>query len=188
MQVHGHVADFIEEQRSTLGRLQQALLAVLRAGEGALDMPEQLGFDQRGHQRGAIHRSKRALFAGSRKMHAPGHQFLAGAALPQNQNRILMQAHFLDDFINALHALGDADQAAEARPGAQLFSQQLIFLLQLHGPGGAFQARAQLLDAERLGDIVDRAQARGGHRGINRAVLRQHDHRQQRVGVMNALE
>src|SRR6267154_1850194 len=73
--------------------------------------------------------------------------------------------------VNALHALGDADQPAEAGTGAQLFAQQLIFLLQLDGACGALQARTQLLNAKRFRYIVDHAQARGSHRGIDGSIL-----------------
>ena len=64
----------------------------------------------------------------------------------------------------------------------------MIFLLEFHGARRALQTRAQLLDAEGLGYVVDGAQPRGGHRRIDRSILRQHDHWQTRVGVVHALQ
>ena len=46
-----HVADLVEEQRAALRELEPALLAILRAGERALLVAEQLRFDQRLGQR-----------------------------------------------------------------------------------------------------------------------------------------
>src|SRR6266478_505978 len=64
----------------------------------------------------------------------------------------------------------------------------MIFLLQFHGARRALQPRAQFLDAKGLGYVVHGAQPRGRYRRIDRSVLRQHDHRQIRVGVAHALQ
>jgi len=50
--------------------------------------------------------------------------------------------------------LGNSHQPAKARPGAQLFAQQAVFPLQLHGAGHALQPRAQFFQAKRLGHII----------------------------------
>jgi hypothetical protein len=47
------LADFIEEQRAAVGQFQFALLVAVGAGEAALDVPEQLGFEQGLRQAGA---------------------------------------------------------------------------------------------------------------------------------------
>jgi hypothetical protein len=83
---------------------------------------------------------------------------------PQNQNRVLVLAHLLNRFVDPLHSLGQTDEASEARPRAQLLPQQLIFLLQLDGPRSSLQPRAQLFDAKRFRDVVDRAHPCGRHR------------------------
>jgi hypothetical protein len=46
LQVEGHVADFVEEQRAALGLLEAAAALRLRAGEGAALVAEQLAFQQ----------------------------------------------------------------------------------------------------------------------------------------------
>src|SRR6267378_6540197 len=104
-------------------------------------------------------------------MHALGHQFLTGAAFAENKNGIFVEADLLDDFVNALHTLGDADQPAEAGPGAQLFAQELIFLLQLDGTSRPLQPRTQLLNAKRFRYIVHRAQASRSNSRIYGSVL-----------------
>src|SRR5580698_4089877 len=53
------VADFIDEERATIGLLEPAHAAIGGAGEGSFDMPEKLGFDESGGNRGAIDRHER---------------------------------------------------------------------------------------------------------------------------------
>ena len=42
-----HLADFVEEDGAAVGDLQQARPVAVRVGEAALDVAEQLGFEQR---------------------------------------------------------------------------------------------------------------------------------------------
>ena len=44
--LHRHVADLIEKQRAAFGLLEAPDMSILRAGEGALLVAEQLGLDQ----------------------------------------------------------------------------------------------------------------------------------------------
>ena len=60
---HVHVADLVEEQRAALGQLEAALLERVGAGERALLVAEQLGFDQAAGQRRAAHLDERLLRA-----------------------------------------------------------------------------------------------------------------------------
>ena len=106
-------------------------LRVLRAGEGAFHVAEQFGFDQRGNQRGAVHRNEGLVLARARKMNRARHQLLARSALAQNQHRIVVLADLFDQLVDALHLGRDADQAAKARAGAQLLAKNAIFLVQL---------------------------------------------------------
>ena len=46
LRLHRHVADLVEKQRAAFGLLEAADMAVLRAGEGALLVAEQLGLDE----------------------------------------------------------------------------------------------------------------------------------------------
>ena len=59
----GDVADFVEEQRAALGQLEAPFLPLLRAGERALLVAEQLRFDQALGQRRAAHLDERLVRA-----------------------------------------------------------------------------------------------------------------------------
>ncbi len=99
------------------GGFEQSLLVVLRSGERALDVAEQLRFDQRRHQRRTVHRSERRSLRGPGKMNRARHQLLPRPALPENQHRIFVLAHFLDQLVHPLHPRRHADEAAETRAG-----------------------------------------------------------------------
>jgi len=101
---------FHPEKACPLGGLEQTLLGLHGPGEGALDVAEQLGFDQRGHQRRTIHRRERPVLARSRKMNASRHELFPRSTFPQDQHGILVLAHLFDHFIDALHFHGNADQ------------------------------------------------------------------------------
>src|SRR5580704_14031813 len=126
-----------------------------RPSESALDVAEKLGFDQRGHQRRTIDWHEGTVFARPGIVHAARHQFFSRATFSQNQDRILMLADLLNRLVDPLHSFGYADNASEPWPRAQLFPQQLIFLLELDSPRSALQSRAQFFDAERLRHVVD---------------------------------
>ncbi|MNE86294.1 hypothetical protein D3C80_1833790 [compost metagenome] len=44
LQGQGHVADFVEKQGAAIGRIEQALMIAVGAGEGAFAVTEQLAF------------------------------------------------------------------------------------------------------------------------------------------------
>jgi hypothetical protein len=122
LQVDGHVADFVEKERAALGCFQQTLLGLHGASERALHVAEELRFDERGHQRRTVHGGEGALLADSRVMNAFSHQFLARAALTQDQDGIFVLADLFDHFVDALHLCGDADHSAKAGRGAKLLA------------------------------------------------------------------
>jgi hypothetical protein len=80
------LADLVQEQRAAVGGLDQADLARLRVGEGALLMAEQLALDQVRRQRGAVDFHERGRGARTGVVAGARHQLLAGAGLAQNQH------------------------------------------------------------------------------------------------------
>ena len=121
-------------------------------------------------------------------MDAAGDQLFPCAAFAQKQYGIFVLAHLFDHFINALHFHGDADEPAETRPSLQLFPQEAVLLLEFDGAGHAFEARAQLFDAEGLGNVIHGAHARDLHGGFDGAVLRQHHNSHVRVEVVDEFQ
>ena len=79
LRLHRHVADLVEEQRAALGLLEAAGAARVGAGEGALLVAEQLGFDQVARDRRHVDGDERAVAALAVVVQRARDQFLAGA-------------------------------------------------------------------------------------------------------------
>lgn len=154
---------------------------MLRAREGAFHVTEQLGFDQRGYQGGAVHGSKRLVVARPGEMNGARHEFLAGAAFPENQDGIVVLTYLFDQPVHLLHPGRSADQPAKSRARSKLLAQDAIFLVYFEGADHAVELPAKLGDVERLGDVIHGAHARGLHGALDRAVLRQDNHGRLRI-------
>ena len=63
LQREGQVADLVEEDRAVVRLLELPLLSLMRAGERASLVPQQLGLEQSRWDRGAIDFDKRPLIA-----------------------------------------------------------------------------------------------------------------------------
>ncbi len=87
-------------------------------------------------------------------MDGPGHQFLAGAAFPGDQDVDPAAGDLLDQVVDLLHRLALADQAAEGVTPAQLLFQLDVFLAQVLALQGVFDDEADLFVLEGLGDVV----------------------------------
>ena len=61
LQVRGHLADLVKQQRSPLRELEEAFLVCMRAREGALPVPEDLRLDQIFWNGSAVDLDERAL-------------------------------------------------------------------------------------------------------------------------------
>ena len=115
-------------------------------------------------------------------------QFLAGAAFPQDQDRIGVLGNFLDELVHALHAGRHAYECAKTGPALQLLAQQPVFLIHLDGMHQAIQLGAQLLHMEWFRDVVGRAEPGGLDGRLDRSILRQHDDGNFRIVGANSFD
>ena len=88
LQVERELAYLVEKDRSASGRDKEAILGVVGAGKGALDIAEEFALNECRNQRAAIHGQKRFFRVGSEGMDATGDEFLTRAALAQDQDRM----------------------------------------------------------------------------------------------------
>ena len=82
----GQGGDLIQEQGAPRRRLKEAGLDVLGIGKGPGLDAKQLGFQQRVRDGRTIHLDERALGAWATVVHDPGHEPLAGASFPLQQD------------------------------------------------------------------------------------------------------
>src|ERR1700712_1070727 len=81
------VADFIEEKRAAVRRLDAADLALIRARERAALVAEQLGLKQMRGDCAAIDRDERLIAPCGMPLNGCSREFLAGARFAGNKNR-----------------------------------------------------------------------------------------------------
>jgi hypothetical protein len=80
-----HLPDFVQENGAVVGHLELTGFVAVGAREAALDVAEQLGFQERLGNSGAIDRDE-DLGAGTGVIDGASHHFLAGAALAGDEH------------------------------------------------------------------------------------------------------
>ena len=86
LHAQAHLAHFVEEQRAAVGHLQLAELVAIGAGEAALHVAEQLRFQQRFGEAGAIDGHERAVGAQRVRVDLARDEILADAAFTGDQD------------------------------------------------------------------------------------------------------
>ena len=88
LHMEGHIADLVEENRPAVGLFELARLAAFfRSGKGSALIPEELGLEQIFRNRPAVDRHERLVPAAAGQMDRLGHDLLARAGLPGDQDR-----------------------------------------------------------------------------------------------------
>src|SRR5439155_23976196 len=83
------IADFVEEQGAARRLLEQPAPRRVRAGKGALLVPEQLALENPLGERGAVDREIRTVGAAAALVQRAGDQLLARAAFAGDEDRRL---------------------------------------------------------------------------------------------------
>jgi hypothetical protein len=112
LQPHIHFGDFIEQQRAAGGLLELSDSARNRAGERALLVAEQFGFQQMLGDRRAIDRYERLLGAVGAGVDIARQHFLAGAGFAGDHHRSVGARDLLRQFYHLGHRLVAVDQVA----------------------------------------------------------------------------
>ena len=86
LHAQAHLADFVEEQRAAVRQTELADLVAIRAGEAALDVAEQLRFEQRFGDARAVDGHELGRAAARMIVNVPGDDILAGAAFAGHQH------------------------------------------------------------------------------------------------------
>ena len=111
LDLHGdrEVADFVEEERAAICSLGASDTPLAGVGEGALFVPEEFRFHERFGQGGAVEDDERPVLAPRQPLYGPGHEFLARAARPADQDGRFARRDLADVFIDRahLHAVSD---------------------------------------------------------------------------------
>ena len=147
------VADLVEEQRAAVGVLEPALPLAVGAGEGPLDVAEQLALQDVLAEGRAVQRDERLVPPRAVVVQGLGHELLARAALARDQDRGRGRRDLAEPGDDRVHLRRVADDPLEAELLVELpleldvRSRQPLRLRRLVDDG------AQLADVERLGQV-----------------------------------
>src|SRR6185369_9603704 len=86
LQRRGDLADLVEEQGARVGHFELAGLAEDRSGERSFLVAEELAFEQRLGEGGAVDRDERPARPPALAMDRPRRHLLAGSALPADED------------------------------------------------------------------------------------------------------
>ena len=172
-----HLTDLVEEDRALVGGLEAALAHGHRPGERPLLVAEQLGLEERLGQRGAADLDQWMGVALAGPMQRLGDELLAGPRLAGDEDGGVAAGDLADELEDLQHRLRRADDAlALGRALAQLQSK----CADLEAHVGVLEDPAQrgeeVVDLERLGDVVVGAVLHGLDRRGAAAEGRHHDH------------
>ena len=142
---HCHITDFVQKKSAAVGELELAALKLGGARERSFLIAEEFAFDQVFRQCGAVQSYKGILAAMAAAMNLLRQQFLAGTALPLDQNGYICRRDAIGDFKELAHRLGRADHGAELPFSHELSLELLIFFRQLEMLECLFDYQATLL-------------------------------------------
>src|SRR6185369_5726591 len=103
LQGERQLADLIEVDRALVRIFELSGLAAMGAGEGALLVTEELGFEELLRDRRAVDLDERPLTASRRRMDRSGDEVLADPALATDQHRGVGVGDALDDGADGAH-------------------------------------------------------------------------------------
>src|SRR5262249_44953075 len=102
------LADLVEEERPARGRLEEADLAPLGAGEGAALVPEQLALEERLGERGAVELDVGLAGALAATVDLLGDDLLADAGLAEEEHGDRRRRDLVERLVDAPHLrIGD---------------------------------------------------------------------------------
>ena len=110
LQVERHLGDFIEQQRSAAGALENTLARAHGASETAALVAKEFRFDERGRNRRAVDRDEGFVGPRTHRVHRLGHQLLAAATLAADEHGRIRRRDAPDEVAHLLHGGGIADQ------------------------------------------------------------------------------
>ena len=180
-----HVADLVEEEGPAVALLELADPGGDGPGEGALLVAEELRLEQPLGDRRAVDRQERALDPAAVLVDGAGDQFLAGPALAADQDGHVLRRDPADRLVDVEHLRAAADQQVALGPlGAGVGQHDRL----VHQPADLdrlVDLLPELLDVQRLVDVVVGAELDRLDRRLARRDARDEDHRQLRVEVVD---
>src|SRR6185295_7097653 len=154
LQVAPQSANLVEEQRAVGGELELPELLPVRAGERAALVAEQRALGELARNRGEVDGDERRLRIARFPVDQPREQFLAGAALAENQHRRRELRHLVHQIDDVARDLARADDELALGLIGDLRGEGQDLPVQILALAGVADERSQLVVVEVLGDVV----------------------------------
>ena len=179
LRLQAHVPDFVEEQRAVVRHFEASGPGLIRAGERALFMPEQLAFDEFFGDGGAVHRDHGRIGAPAPGVQGAGGEFLARAVFPGEQYPHVRGGDAGQQFLEFEHDRGLADEFVLF---GQNGTEHLIFTAQGARFKGAGRDDDDLFQRKGLFDEIVGPLLDGAYGGLDGSVPR--DHHDGQIGMV----
>ena len=168
LQVELQIADLVEEERAAVGQLELADLLAHGAGEGALLVAEERALDQLARNGSDVDGDERPVGLLGMAVDHARHQFLAGAALAEDEHRGWQVRHLVHAFQHLARGGARArHELAVAALIAHLLRERQHLPVEVLPLGGVRDDRQHGLGRRRLHQEVIRAELHGRHGGIH---------------------
>ena len=171
----GQLADLVQEERPSLGLLEEPRFVPYSAGERAPHVAEELGLEQRIGDRRAVDGDEGSGRAGTGAVDGPRNHFLAGSALPGDQDGGAMRRHPRHDVERGPQCWTFRHHGAGIRSGVEPGGEARHVSPQSLPLFGLPEGEDDFIGTEWLGEIVVRALLHGGNRGVLAAIGAHHD-------------
>ncbi|MCY1516120.1 hypothetical protein D9M68_507340 [compost metagenome] len=182
LQVEGHVADFVEEQRAALGLLEAAAAHGLRAGEGAALVAEEFALEQVLGNGGGVDRHEGAVGARRVLVQRARHQLLARARFAGDEHRDVALRQPADGTEHVLHRGRLAEHFGR---GDHALFGHFLALAFVDGAADEFHSARQV---EGLGQVLEGAALEGRDRAVEVGERGHDDDRQAGVLGLDLVE
>ena len=151
-------------------------------------MSEEPRFEQVNGNGAGVHGDEGAIGTRRVRMDRVRYEFLACAALAVDENRRSAFGDLGDEFKDAPHDIGLADEVPEAEAGTQRLAEGGILLLEPRLLDRLLDLKQQLVVVPGLGEEIVRPQLNRFDRVFERPVRRQHQDRNFGVGAPDFLD
>ncbi len=157
LRARAHVADFVEEQRASVGLLESPDPLLVRAREGTLLVAEQFGLEQVLLQRRAVDLYEVPRVAQRVVVNGARDELFARARFTADEHRRVALGDLLDDVEHALQRGARPDDAVELIDVLLGAAEVLEFVLQALQLERLLDLDLHFLDLERLLHVVEGA-------------------------------
>ena len=170
MGVEGDIADFIEEDRSAVGRFKDSFVGGDGAGERPFDVAKEGGFEEVGGEAARVDSDEGLFGAGGIGMNRLGDEFFAGAGFAGDEDGGAGGRDLGDKVEHLEHPLAFADNIGERIALLEGAFEFDVFTFEVALTDLAFDFDKQFLVVPGLGEVVVGARLEGADGDVDGAV------------------